>query len=115
VRGAWGTLLLTLLVSSAGHTFLVTARFCSGRTFGATPWMLQSMPSNSRLAASQARKSESELTNPSRSNLTTWRETLTSTSGNRRCDRSSRTSRAPSVNMRFGREQRGLAGPMTGL
>ena len=59
IRGAWGTLLLTLLVSWAGRTFLVTARFCSGRTFGAMPRMLQSMPSNSRPAASQARKSGS--------------------------------------------------------
>ena len=54
-----GTLPLTLSPSSAGHTFLVTAWFFSAMTPGVTWSRLQSMPSNSRPAASQARKSAS--------------------------------------------------------
>jgi len=44
---------------SSGHTFVMTARFCSGMTLRATCRTPQSMPSNSRPTASQARKSAS--------------------------------------------------------
>jgi hypothetical protein len=43
----------------AGHTILVAARFRFAMAIGATRRKLQSMPSNSRLAACQARKSAS--------------------------------------------------------
>jgi len=41
-----------------GHTFVMTARFYSAMTLGATCRTLQSMPSDSPPEASQARKRE---------------------------------------------------------
>ena len=59
VPRARGTLPHALLLSSAGHTFLMTAWFCCGTTLRETRRTPQSMPSNSRPAASQATKSAS--------------------------------------------------------
>ena len=54
-----GTLILTVLQSVVGHTILVAARFRFGMVIGATRRKLRSLPSNSRLAACQARNSAS--------------------------------------------------------